>query len=100
MVWQSMVWYCMVQYSMVWHGKVWYGGWNQRTFRFPHPIVPPLLTREMAFQFPAQTIHQLFLPLKVFSARAGWNVLEISKFVNGIFYVGLALPSAASSYFQ
>ena len=39
--------------SMVWYGVVWCTPvWKQRIFRFPHPIVLGLLTRETEFHFP------------------------------------------------
>ena len=40
------------QCGVVWCTPV----WKQRIFRFPHPIVLGLLTRETAFHFPAQSL--------------------------------------------
>ena len=57
----GVVWCSMVRYGVVWCTPV----WKQRIFRFPHPIVLGLLTRETAFHFPAQSLR---------CPSPGWNV--------------------------
>ena len=74
----------LAQYGIVWCAVV----WKQRIFRFPHPIVPTLLTGETAFQFPAQTIPVFFLPSKFCPPAPGWNVQKLANLSTAYFTSG------------
>ena len=97
-------WYTIVWYGLGWFGTVWYSmvrcSMEAADFPLPTSHCSHSSHRRNGIPVSSSNNPRLFPPLKVLSARTRMECSEISKFVNGIFYVGLALPSAGCSYFQ